>query len=702
MKCSSCGNDLKEGVSFCPVCGSPAGQEEGPVKMETPVTVIKDPAPKGPGRKGPVLAAAAAALLLILLLVLPKLLKGDPRARLEEQLRLGAAYLQEMNFDMALDAYAAAIEIDEREPRAYLGRAGVYRALAEQTAENAQSEEELDAARRYADQADEDTDKADEIIGSDDYAPEEENVITPEDIEESRRQNEEIRTEIIQRILEITDVDVDAVVQEVLGLPYIGNTGYGEYITEDSWDLYDGAGYISAILRDLEGDGLEEILVVSLEGETTLGSGSNALYLHVLEYGEEGWKESSRRNMEEDPAGMVISSHRLQPLNKDIFLRQEGEITAVYAETEASDYYERSSRAWSLFRYVYDGSEIALTGIGDTAAGEAEVDGQFYLFDRERAQYDPDADQDQAAHAWDLFEKITAAGLPVLKDGAFASGIMRSDASFTPMATFSRKVNINFDTYNIADRYQGTRVRLIDWIIRTTGELTADQEALLYENFFLGLVQEAGYSAQNARCFFTYYDVDGDGHYEMLTNLDEQPEKIYTIREGRVEEFSLDYEAQDGESISLDVDKDGTIFMVSTRNPQWDQYHNYFISADYTVYDLAFDDEGVSLQEVQSFRGSYSRIGRNSFLHWFYDPSDVSFDLSYLVYRLNTQLKYEYSFGSNFTVDGSVVSGTFSKAPGDGASFGGNVEIRLDEGTADVYYNTEMEGYRATEHLDLR
>ena len=182
------------------------------------------------------------------------------------------------------------------------------------------------------------------------------------------------------------------------------------------------------------------ILVVSLEGETTLGSGSNALYLHVLEYGEEGWKESSRRNMEEDPAGMVISSHRLQPLNKDIFLRQEGEITAVYAETEASDYYERSSRAWSLFRYVYDGSEIALTGIGDTAAGEAEVDGQFYLFDRERAQYDPDADQDQAAHAWDLFEKITAAGLPVLKDGAFASGIMRSDASFTPMATFSRKV----------------------------------------------------------------------------------------------------------------------------------------------------------------------------------------------------------------------------------------------------------------------
>ncbi|MGX8687600.1 MAG: hypothetical protein ACSW8K_07380, partial [bacterium] len=219
---------------------------EAPV--ETPVTVTKDPAPKGPGRKGPALAAAAAALLLILLLVLPKLLKGDPRARLEEQLRLGAAYLQEMNFDMALDAYAAAIEIDEREPRAYLGRAGVYRALAEQTADNAQSEEELDAARRYADQADEDTDKADEIIGSDDYAPEEENVITPEDIEESRRQNEEIRTEIIQRILEITDVDVDAVVQEVLGLPYIGNTSYGEYLTEDSRDLYDGAGYISAIL----------------------------------------------------------------------------------------------------------------------------------------------------------------------------------------------------------------------------------------------------------------------------------------------------------------------------------------------------------------------------------------------------------------------------------------------------------------------
>ena len=49
-----------------------------------------------------------------------------------------------------------------------------------------------------------------------------------------------------------------------------------------------------------------------------------------------------------------------------------------------------------------------------------------------------------------------------------------------------------------------------------------------------------------------------------------------------------------------------------------------------------------------------------------------------------------------------MVSGTVSKAPGDGYSFGGRVEIRLEEKTATVYYDTEMESYRATEQLDLK
>lgn len=344
-----------------------------------------------------------------------------------------------MNFDMALDAYAAVIEIDENEPRAYLGRAGVYRALAAQTAENAETEEDLNSARNYADLAGEDTDHAEEIIQSDEYGQGEDSPVTPEDIEASRKENEDLLDIILRRIIQITEVDVDAVVQEVLSLPYIGNTSYGEYMTEASADLYDGEGYISAVLMDLDGDEQDEILVISLEGEDALGGGNNAMYLHVLEYSGEGWGQTAVRNIETDPQSILLSSYRMQPLNRDIFLRQEEDITVVYAETSASDYASYTGRAWSLFRYIYDGEGIDLAGIGDTAPGEAEVDGHFYLFDRETAMYVPDGDPDQAARIWDVFDKISAAGIPILKDGSLVAGVMRSDPSFIPMASFSRR-----------------------------------------------------------------------------------------------------------------------------------------------------------------------------------------------------------------------------------------------------------------------
>lgn len=167
--------------------------------------------------------------------------------------------------------------------------------------------------------------------------------------------------------------------------------------------------------------------------------------------------------------------------------------------------------------------------------------------------------------------------------------------------------------YDAADPYQGTSVRLIDWIIRSTGDLTEAQESLLYENFFLGLVQQAGYSVENARAFFTYYDVNGDGLYEMFTNITGQPQKIYTIREGQVTDISPDYTPEADETVSLGVEADGTIYMVTAKNPQWDQYHNYYTAADYTVYDLSFTDTDVSMEEAASFRGSYTNIGRRSF-----------------------------------------------------------------------------------------
>ncbi len=50
----------------------------------------------------------------------------DPMKKLEEQLALGDRYLDEMNYDMAVSAYKAALEIEPTNAKAYLGLADAY------------------------------------------------------------------------------------------------------------------------------------------------------------------------------------------------------------------------------------------------------------------------------------------------------------------------------------------------------------------------------------------------------------------------------------------------------------------------------------------------------------------------------------------------------------------------------------------------
>ena len=182
MKCPKCGKDVNRPLHFCPFCGAELPKEGTRPEAES------SPAPRKPEKPFPrkflIAGAVLAALLLVLFLLMSGLLGGSAAERLEEQLRLGASYLEEMNFDMALDAYAAAIEIDERDPRPYVGRSAVYRERAEQTIENARSEEDLTRAREDLDRAAEDLIKAEERM------PAEENEEGMEDI---RQGQEEIR-----------------------------------------------------------------------------------------------------------------------------------------------------------------------------------------------------------------------------------------------------------------------------------------------------------------------------------------------------------------------------------------------------------------------------------------------------------------------------------------------------------------------------
>ncbi len=77
-------------------------------------------------RKGSVIAIAAVAVLLIAVGVLSFVMSDSPAKKYEEQLKLAQRYLDELDYDKAIVAYRAAIEIDPKGEDAYLGLAEAY------------------------------------------------------------------------------------------------------------------------------------------------------------------------------------------------------------------------------------------------------------------------------------------------------------------------------------------------------------------------------------------------------------------------------------------------------------------------------------------------------------------------------------------------------------------------------------------------
>ena len=77
-------------------------------------------------RKGLVIAIVAVAVLLIAVGVLIFVMSDSPAKKYEEQLKLAQRYLDELDYDKAIAAYRAAIDIDPKAEEAYLGLADAY------------------------------------------------------------------------------------------------------------------------------------------------------------------------------------------------------------------------------------------------------------------------------------------------------------------------------------------------------------------------------------------------------------------------------------------------------------------------------------------------------------------------------------------------------------------------------------------------
>ncbi len=72
---------------------------------------------------------AAIAIVLVVIIIVSVVAGNSTQRRYDKQLSLAQHYLEELEYDQAIAAYKAAIEIDPSRPEAYLGLAEVYAAL---------------------------------------------------------------------------------------------------------------------------------------------------------------------------------------------------------------------------------------------------------------------------------------------------------------------------------------------------------------------------------------------------------------------------------------------------------------------------------------------------------------------------------------------------------------------------------------------
>ena len=137
MYCSHCGKELRQGAKFCPYCGkqqrqSQVGQPEtAPTReaeVSSPAAPVEPAAPKGGKmeRRKRILLLCLAAVVIVAGVLVWRM--RERNAAYQAQMSTAVRFLSEENYEEAMLAFNAAIEIDPKRPEAYLGIGDVYAA----------------------------------------------------------------------------------------------------------------------------------------------------------------------------------------------------------------------------------------------------------------------------------------------------------------------------------------------------------------------------------------------------------------------------------------------------------------------------------------------------------------------------------------------------------------------------------------------
>ena len=129
MFCENCGNELEEGELFCPQCGSKVSVEETLTPADTAEPAVsREIKKKSPV---PVVAGIAAAVLITALIVILYITcfssPAKEKRQIREYLKHAEIYLDELEYEQAVAAYQAILEIDPKNEEAIEALADTYR-----------------------------------------------------------------------------------------------------------------------------------------------------------------------------------------------------------------------------------------------------------------------------------------------------------------------------------------------------------------------------------------------------------------------------------------------------------------------------------------------------------------------------------------------------------------------------------------------
>ena len=118
MYCIKCGTEIEEDEKFCHQCGALQGSADGVQQGVKEIGKKK--------KRWPFILCGALLLVVAIVLILVFFVAGGKGKKYEEQLALAERYMDELDYDRAMAAYYAAIEIDPSRAEAYEGLADIF------------------------------------------------------------------------------------------------------------------------------------------------------------------------------------------------------------------------------------------------------------------------------------------------------------------------------------------------------------------------------------------------------------------------------------------------------------------------------------------------------------------------------------------------------------------------------------------------